>query len=154
MHRRIHRHFLSVGLGVLKSAMNLPFDIASRLNSDLDIDRVLADVLELAVERVGASNGSILDEQGDVVHKILARAGMPPEKAQAVVARVLSQGFVGWVVRRRQAAVIEDVLSDRRWVRFPDDDLVSGSAVGVPLFRRDHIVGVLIRQTGARFTPA
>ena len=38
----------------------LLYHISRRLNSDLDIDRVLADVLELTVQRVGASSGSIM----------------------------------------------------------------------------------------------
>ena len=123
----------------------LLYHISHRLNSDLDINRVLADVLDLTVHRVGANNGSIMifDEEGTVAHKILARAGMPSEKAQDVIAEVLSQGLAGWVVEQRRGDVIYDVLADDRWVHFADDDLVGGSAVSVPLVRRDRTVGVL-----------
>jgi len=123
----------------------LLYYVSRRLNSDLDINRVLADVLDLTVKRVGASNGSIMifDETGTVAHKILARAGLPPEKEEAVIADVLSQGLAGWVVEHRKGSIVNDVLSDQRWVSFEDDDLLSGSAAGVPLLRQGHIVGVL-----------
>jgi signal transduction histidine kinase len=123
----------------------LLYYVSRRLNSDLDINRVLADVLDLTVQRVGASNGSVIvfDETGTVAHKILARAGLPPEKEEAVIAEVLSQGLAGWVVEHKQGAIAGNVLVDRRWISFEDDDLVGGAAVSVPLLRQDHIVGVL-----------
>jgi two-component system phosphate regulon sensor histidine kinase PhoR len=130
---------------VARNNTALLYYVSRRFNSDLDINRVLADILDLTLKSVEASNGSILilDEQGAVVHKILARAGMPPEQAEAVVAEVLSQGFAGWVVDRRQGTVLDDVSADPRWVSFPDDELVGGSAIGVPLLRPERVVGVL-----------
>ena len=129
---------------VSRNGIQLLYDVSSRLNSDLDIDRVLTDVLDLTVHRVGASNGSILifDEHGTVAHKILARVGMLPEKAQAVIDEVLSQGLAGWVVQERKGALVDDVLTDNRWISFADDDFMGGSAVAVPLLRR-RLVGVL-----------
>ena len=123
----------------------LLYYISRRLNSDLDINRVLADALDLTVQHVGASNGSIMifDQAGTVAHKILARMGMPPEKEEAVIADVLSQGLAGWVVRRQRGSVVGDVLADERWISFEDDDLVGGSAVGAPLFRHGVVIGVL-----------
>jgi signal transduction histidine kinase len=125
--------------------IRLLLDVSSRLNSDLDIDRLLSDVLHLTVGRVEADNGSILifDEKGQVAHKILARRGMAPEQVQTVIAEVLAQGLAGWVVAHRTGGVVIDVLSDSRWINFPDDDFVGGSAIGVPLIRRDRLVGVL-----------
>jgi len=141
------RHTLPLPQGGFMSTGEIQFlsDISSRLNSDLDINRVLSDVLALTVERVEASNGSILifDEHGTVAHKILARRGMPPDQAQMVIEEVLRQGLAGWVVNRRQGAVVDDVLGDSRWISFPDDDLQDGSAIGMPLVRRDRMVGVL-----------
>jgi signal transduction histidine kinase len=123
----------------------LVYDVSSILNSDLDIQRVLVDVLNITVNRVGADNGSILifDEQGTVAHEILARAGLPAEKAQAVIAEVLARGLAGWVIEQRRGCVVRDVQSDERWLSFPDDELQGGSAVSVPLVRRDRVVGVL-----------
>jgi len=127
------------------SEIELLFRVSSRLNSDLDINRVLAAVLDLTVNRVGASNGSILifDERGSVAHKILARTGLPPKEQETVVARVLKEGLAGWIVVQRKGAVIDDVLSDARWITFEDDEFVDGSAIGVPLLRRERLVGVL-----------
>ena len=123
----------------------LLYRISSLFNSDLKIDRVLANVLNLTVEQTGADNGSIIifDEMGAVAHKILARVGMPPEKQQAVIAEVLTTGLAGWVVNHREGSLIADVQADERWVSFEDDILVDGSAVSVPLIRRDRVVGVV-----------
>ncbi len=124
---------------------NLLYEISRRLNSDLDIDRVLADVLQMTSKCIGADNGSILilDEKGNVSHKILTRRNMAPEKIKFVLHEVLSQGLAGWVVKHRQGQVVHDVTQDEQWVNFPDDDFVGGSAISVPLLHRDRLVGVL-----------
>ena len=123
----------------------LLYYISRQLNSDLDIDRVLADALHLTVEHVGAYNGSIIvfDEDGAVAHKILARIGMPSEKQKSVIAEVLSEGLAGWVVEHREGSIVRAVLSDPRWISFPDDQLIDGSAVSVPLLRSDRVIGVI-----------
>ena len=108
------------GYGIIKSAKdfelepvlgkkamdesNLLFEISRRLNSDLDVNRVLSEVLHLTSKCIGADNGSviILDERGAVVHKILTRRDMNPEKAKFVLYEVLSQGLAGWVVDHRR----------------------------------------------------
>lgn len=125
--------------------MSLLYQVSRRLNSDLDIQRVLADVIDVTVQHVGASNGSIIifDESGTVAHKMLARMGMPPEKEQAVVADVLSQGLAGWVIEHQQSVVVNNVLNDSRWLTFQDDNLIAGSAISVPLRRNNQAIGVL-----------
>ncbi|MBN1937754.1 MAG: GAF domain-containing protein [Anaerolineae bacterium] len=131
---------------------NLLYQVSRRLNQDLDINRVLADVLRLTLDCVGAEIGSIIifDDRGLVAHKILARQKMPAEKADLVIAEVLDQGLAGWVSRHRQGAIIADVLHDSRWINFADDNFVGGAAIGVPLVRRDRLVGVLtLRHTQA-----
>ncbi len=124
---------------------NLLYQVSRHLSQDLDINRVLADVLQLTLNCVGADIGSILifDDRGLVAHKILARQKIPAEKANLVIAEVLEQGLAGWVARHRQGAIVTDVLNDPKWVNFADDDFVGGSAIGVPLARRDRLVGVL-----------
>ncbi|MBN1579887.1 MAG: GAF domain-containing protein [Anaerolineae bacterium] len=96
-------------------------------------------------ECVRADNGSviILDERGAVVHKILTRRNMDPEKAKFVLNEVLSQGLAGWVVDHRRSLVVQNVMTDKRWVTFPDDEFVGGSAVSIPLINRERLVGVL-----------
>lgn len=123
----------------------LLYQISRQLNSDLDINRVLADALGLTVEHTSAYNGSIIvfDEAGSVAHKILARAGMPAEKEQAIVDEVLAQGLAGWVVAHQQGDIVDEVQSDARWISFQDDELQGGSAVSVPLLRDSRVIGVL-----------
>jgi two-component system NtrC family sensor kinase len=123
----------------------LLYYVSRRLNSDLDINRVLADILDLTVQHASAWNGSIIvfDRAGTVAHKILARAGMPPEKEQTVIAKVLAEGLAGWVVDHQQGSIVLDVGTDERWISFEDDELIGGSAVSVPLLHRAQTIGVL-----------
>jgi len=134
----------------------LLYQISRQLNSDLDINRVLADALGLTVEHTSAYNGSIIvfDESGSVAHKILARAGMPAEKEQAIVDEVLEQGLAGWVVAHRKGDIVDEVQSDARWISFGDDELQGGSAVSVPLLRDSRVIGVLtLRHPDVAYFP-
>jgi signal transduction histidine kinase len=123
----------------------LLYCVSRRLNSDLDINRVLADILDLTVHHTDARNGSIIvfDESGTVAHKILARLNMPPEKEQTVIEQVLAEGLAGWVVQHLRGDIVLDVESDERWISFEDDELARGSAVSVPLLRGDRVIGVV-----------
>lgn len=125
--------------------VRLLYNISRRLNSDLDIDRVLADVLDLTVKQLGASNGSVIifGQDGQVAHRILARTGIPPEQADAIVTDVLTQGLAGWVVKRQRGAIVSDVLSDARWLNLPGEDPREGSAIAVPLVRSGQVIGVI-----------
>lgn len=123
----------------------LLYDISRKLNSDLNLDRVLADILALTVPSVGANDGSIMvfDNIHRVSHQILIRKGLPTEQAQEAVGKVLTGGLAGWVIEQRQGAIVHDTRHDEHWVPFPDNDPEAGSAIAVPLLRRDKVVGVL-----------
>jgi len=139
---------------ILINEQKLLYEVSRRLNQDLDINRVLADVLDLTLNCVGANVGSIIifDEHGSVAHKILARQKMPTEKANLVISEVLTQGLAGWIARQRQGVLIPDVTCDPRWITFADDEFIGGAAIGVPLIRRDRLVGVLtLRHTQAGY---
>jgi signal transduction histidine kinase len=125
--------------------IRLLYDISRKLNSDLDLDRVLADILALTVPNVGASDGSIMvfNDAGRVSHKILIRKGLPPQQAQEAVGKVLTGGLAGWVVEHRQGAIVRDAQHDEHWLPFPGGEPETGSAIAVPLLHRDKVTGVL-----------
>jgi len=141
----------------LAETVELLYDISRKLNSDLDLDRVLSDILALTMPNMGATDGSIMvfDDTGRVSHRILIRKDLSPEEAAEVTDQVLSRGLAGWVREYRTGAVVDDVHQDDRWLALPGAPLNVRSAIAVPLLRRDKVVGVLtlVHPEPGRFTP-
>jgi diguanylate cyclase (GGDEF)-like protein len=83
--------------------------------------------------------------------ELLCRAacGLSPEEMQLITFRV-GEGVAGWVAQHGEAARIEDVLLDARFVRKPGQSLSIRSLLCVPLKVRDMVVGVV---TVTRATP-
>lgn len=125
--------------------VELLYDAIRQFASTLDLDEMLCTVLNKTVQTVGANEGSIflLDNQGWVVRSILARSDIPPQVKFPTLVTVMSKGFAGWVYQHRRADIIHDTKKDPRWVAFPEDRLESRSAIGVPLIRREQVVGIL-----------
>ncbi|GAB4581345.1 MAG: hypothetical protein Fur0022_40920 [Anaerolineales bacterium] len=125
--------------------VELLYEIIRQFASTLDLDEVLGTVLSMTVQSVGASEGSIflLDNQGWVKRSILARGNVPPEVKFPVLVTVMSKGFAGWVFQNRRADIIQDTKNDPRWVPLTDDPHATRSVIGVPLIRREQIVGIL-----------
>lgn len=125
--------------------VELLYEIIRQFASTLDLDEVLGTVLSMTVQSVGASEGSIflLDNQGWVKRSILARGNIPPEVKFPVLVTVMSKGFAGWVYQNRRADIITDTKDDPRWVPLSDDPHLTRSVIGVPLIRREQVVGIL-----------
>lgn len=125
--------------------VELLYEIIRQFASTLDLDEMLGTVLNMTVKSVGASEGSIflLDNQGWVIRSILARGDIPPQVKFPTLVTVMSKGFAGWVYQQRQADIIQDTKTDPRWIPLADDTLSSRSVIGVPLIRRDQVVGIL-----------
>ncbi len=117
----------------------------AELLTSLDLDNVLARTLHLLTEAVGAERGSfwLVDEHGQATQRIITRRNLPPERSSAVVGMVLEHGLAGWVFRNKQAAIVNDTLTDERWVVFPDDPIVVRSALCVPFMFDGRINGIM-----------
>lgn len=127
------------------ASVELLYTVSQQLNSSLDLDEVLGKVLRFTVEATGATRGSLflLDEEGNVVRRILARPNLSPEISRHNVQKVMSEGLAGWVYRQQQAALVTDTTRDKRWVRLPDDEEVMGAALVVPLLYQKRVNGLL-----------
>jgi signal transduction histidine kinase len=119
--------------------------VARQLNTSLDLSEVLGKVLYLTVQATGADRGSLflLDEEGQVTRRILARPNQSPEVLRQNIKLVMTQGLSGWVYRERQGALVNDVSQDERWVRLPGDNDFVGSALVVPLLYQERVNGIL-----------
>jgi PAS domain S-box-containing protein len=132
-------------LAAEREKLALLYRVSNELNRSLDVDVTLARTLELTVEALDASTGSImlLDEQLHVLRHLLSRRYMAAEEQVVVVDKVMNVGLGGWVAQHRVGAIVEDTDADGRWVHFKDDTVRAGSAISVPMLDEDKVGGLI-----------
>ncbi|MGB9723630.1 MAG: ATP-binding protein, partial [Chloroflexia bacterium] len=125
--------------------IELLYEVTTHLNTDLSLEKVMANILTQAIAKVGATRGSIflLDENNRVSHRILARENLSPEVSSLVIQEVMSHGLAAWILQHKEGALIEDVLQDERWMVLPDHAGQVRSAVAVPFLRLGRVEGML-----------
>src|SRR3990172_5589865 len=131
-----------------RSSLGLLYDISRELAAQLDLRRLLQHILQLTLESVGATSGSILvlDESGAVQEGALGFGGKVHDHTAEQLTDTYERGLAGWVVERRQAALVRNTGDDPRWLRRTvpgGGDGDSRSAICVPLLARERVVGVL-----------
>jgi glycosyltransferase involved in cell wall biosynthesis len=122
--------------------------LIAKLSVDADMRSILKEILQVALDSVGASSASLifLDENGDVRSEDCFLFGNEGQLSQSVCGLdVLQQGLAGWVVKNRQPALVMNTSTDPRWLRrtWDEQETHSRSALALPLTRDDHVVGVL-----------
>lgn len=129
-----------------RNRLQLLYDISRAISTQLNLEPMMAEIITQTQAAVGADKGNImlLDENGQVNHKFLIRAGAPVEVSDRVTNAVMNLGLGGWLVENNRGDIIEDISQDDRWITLPDDRGETGSALGVPLSSPKGIVGVLI----------
>ncbi|WP_420642272.1 response regulator [Candidatus Leptofilum sp.] len=126
--------------------LQLLYNISRAVSTQLDLESMMSTIIEETQAAVGATKGNImlLNEQGEVYHKFIIRAGSPIEISDRVTREVMTRGLGGWLVKNKRSEVIHDIRQDDRWITLPDDEGETGSAIGVPLISPDRTVGILI----------
>ncbi len=130
------------------SSLELLYNISRELSSALDLRTLLERVLLLSMQNVGAINGSIivLDDDGDPVDAAIVIGNTIHNHTTERLRDTLEKGLSGWVLRERQAALVEDTTQDPRWMtrQYEDDERQNPkSAVSAPILTRDRLVGIL-----------
>lgn len=119
----------------------------ARLLATLDLDDVLQQTIQLTTQTVGAARGTffLLDEQGETLQRFISAQEYDETMREVVSRRVLEQGLAGWVMVNRQSALIEDTLSDPRWVVLDAEKERARvrSALCVPFFVEGELRGVM-----------
>jgi PAS domain S-box-containing protein len=121
--------------------------ILTEVSASLDLDRALNRTLALLNEAIGAEQGTImlLDPEDNLLHY---RAGYgylaKSDPAQRGFTLKVGEGLAGWVVKNRQAVLIEDLESDPRWVKTPASDPGHRSAIVAPLVVGEDVIGALL----------
>jgi PAS domain S-box-containing protein len=116
----------------------------SQMLTLLDANQVFEKVIDLTARAVGGSKATLfLQRQHSGWERILGPADERRERSLHVVKSVLENGLAGWVLRNREAAVVQDTQTDERWHVLPGDDNPVRSAVCVPMMYDDQMLGVL-----------
>ncbi len=126
--------------------LQLLYNISRAVSTQLDLESMMSTIITQTQAAVGATKGNImlLNEQEQVYHKFIIRAGSLLEISDRVTQAVMTRGLGGWLVAHKRSEIIHDIRQDDRWVMLPDDEGETGSAIGVPLIGPDRIVGILI----------
>ena len=116
--------------------------ISEEFAAKLDLHNLLTRLLNLTVNYLGASSGSIVvfDEFGEVVDGASAYTGISEIKPAEVFSETVHNGLAGWVVENRRPAIVEDTAEDPRWLRRVWE--TSRSAICIPLMTMDRVIGV------------
>ena len=143
---------------LLSPPLQLFYDLVHSLNSTLDLDRVLAQVIDRVNEflHIDATSVSLLDpESQELVIKMTVGQATDP---QAGLHLPPSAGIAGWVARHGEAVVIQDAQLDDRF--YPGVDQLTGfttrGLLCVPLRIQSRTIGVIqaISGNADAFSPA
>jgi PAS domain S-box-containing protein len=129
-----------------RNRLQLLYTVSGATTAQLDLEQMMLQIITHTQAAVGAAKGTILllHENGNVTHKVLIRAGSIAEIVMRVNPDVISHGLAGWIIRHNRGDIVVDVSQDVRWITLPDEEEPCGSAIGVPLSRKNRAVGVLL----------
>ncbi len=133
-------------------------NMSRELSVQFDLRDLLRQILQLTLDGIGASSGSImvLDEEGNVTEGALAYAGQVHDQNDQQLAEVFERGLAGWVAENRQAAFVANTNEDPRWFRrsWEENQGLARSAISVPLMLYDRVFGVLtlVHSQAGQFT--
>ena len=126
-------------------ALRRLIEITGLLNSTLDLDELLQQIMESAAELAGAETSSLLlvDEGSGDLEFITATG----ESGERITRRQVPahQGIAGWVVDNGEAAVVDSPKDDPRFYAVMDQAIKfeTRNMVAVPLKVRDGTIGVV-----------
>ena len=117
--------------------------ISEEFAAKFDLHNLLTRLLNLTVNYLGATSGSIvvLDEKGEVIDGASAYAGKINSIPAELFSETVRNGLAGWVVENRKPAIVEDTEEDPRWLMRVWE--TSRSTICIPLMTMDRVIGVL-----------
>jgi putative nucleotidyltransferase with HDIG domain len=144
---------LAMQRGLLKAAR--------KINSSLDTERVIGEIISLAARVIMAEAGALLlynPISERLEFKVAHGGGGEAVKSFSVA---LNEGIAGWVASRRRGLIVTDVRKDRRYYREVSEKtgFETRSILSVPMITKGRLIGVieLLNKKGradGRFTKA
>ncbi|MEM9953210.1 MAG: ATP-binding protein [Chloroflexota bacterium] len=130
---------------------------ASQLLTVIDLDQVLHKVIALASDRMGAQKTSLflIEDQSVAWEHLITMRQLSADQSIKVVSQVLEEGFGGWVLRQKKGDIIVDTNVDDRWLVFPDDPIITRSAMCVPFILNGEVIATvtMIHEEPNHFRP-
>lgn len=122
--------------------------ILIEVSSSLDLDRALNRTLSLLNDASGAEQGTILlvHAEDNLLHYRAGYGYLSDRSTSANKGFTLKigEGLAGWVVKHREAVLIDDLFQDPRWVRSAASGQDHRSAIAVPMSVGEDVIGVLM----------
>jgi PAS domain S-box-containing protein len=132
-------------LGEERDRVQYLLRITNELAASLDQDRVLIRALELVNEVVQATHGSIMlvdSVTGELIYPSAFDTHKLPPLPRVDLGLRPEEGLAGWIIRNREAIIIDDSREDDRWeAKSRNPEL--RSIIAVPLIANDEVIGVL-----------
>jgi signal transduction histidine kinase len=138
------------------AALTVLQNVARNLTSELDLNKLLREIVRSAVRVLKASDGSLLlwDEATNELVFAVTEGGV----GEALEGRRMpaDKGIAGWVLTHRQPDIVHEVRSDERFYRAIDESLGyhTSSLAAVPMITKGQGIGVLEvlnKESGERF---
>jgi GAF domain-containing protein len=140
-----------------KTVFEVLYALSQEANQTGGRDQLLKRVLEVGIQVLGASSGSLVlfDEKGNARQAALAYEGEVHIYPVEHLIDILQRGLAGWVVQHRQPVLVTNTRNDRRWLRRSwEERNASRSAISAPLMSGREVFGVLtlVHSEVDRFT--
>ncbi len=122
-------------------------DILTEVSASLDLDLALKRTLALLNDTVGAEQGTVMlvNPEDNLLHYRAGDGYLSNLKGHGRKTTLkIGEGLAGWVVKHREAALIDDLDQDDRWMSVESDLQRHRSAVAAPLMVGEDVIGVLL----------
>ncbi|HEU5434299.1 MAG TPA: ATP-binding protein [Thermomicrobiales bacterium] len=131
------------------------YEAALAIASEVDLERVLQRIVDLAREVVPARYGAlgVADDQGLVVQFFVS--GVSPDERAQLGEAPQGHGLIGALIRDRKPLLVPDIAADPRSVGVPPHHPMMKTLLGVPILASSKALGNLYladRRDGRPFT--
>ncbi|MEW5957909.1 MAG: ATP-binding protein, partial [Chloroflexota bacterium] len=124
------------------------YQITRELSTSLDLDRVLAEALNLINRAIGISHGSILlldHGSGELIYRAALGRDKPLPRGGSKTRYRLGSGLAGAVMELQEARLVPDLSKDPDWIPGKDREIPDQrSAMAVPLATGEGLMGALL----------
>jgi signal transduction histidine kinase len=133
-------------LAAARSNLQLMYRTALAVSRTLDIDQLLARILDMIFEWVEADRGCVLlvDHETDALTPVVSRGRRERKTAERIA---ISRTILDFVMERKEGVLTSDAPADDRWKSESIAELGVREAICVPMQGRYGIVGAIYIDT-------
>jgi signal transduction histidine kinase/DNA-binding response OmpR family regulator len=128
-----------------RNKIEMLYLVGQQLSSTLNVDQLISETLNLMVNLIGATQGSVIikDSKRHTWRKIMARTPLGQSAELDGSSQVIAEGLAGLALRTQRPQLVTDTLHDDRWLPIYDDPMRVRTALSIPLVRDRIELGVL-----------